>query len=179
MMQNLTTEQVKAIESESESYRVEFEIGCRVGTFAVPEQVGTRMRSGPKKLVWSQNEGNPKPVQVHGPLTSKPILKNKIIERQFCSSIRFFVYKDQGQTHIYAIGVPIDMSTSMTADNGKTINHRWWPQVSGKEETSLIKEAYAYLSLLDSTREANNFGSSNSHKYFTTLRFTKPHPDLR
>jgi len=156
-MKDSTTEQVKAIEPKSESYLLGFKMGCREGTFVYPEQIGTRMTSSPKKVAYG-----PRTTSVSGAPTSMAVFANRTIEKSFCSLIRFFVFKDQGHTRVYAIGTPVDMSTSMTAAYGKTIEHRWWPQVSGKEEASLIKQAYTYLSGLDSTEELNNFGSNTS-----------------
>ena len=61
------------------------------------------------------------------------------------SQIDFFIFSEQGLTRIYAVGAPFDLGTSIKADYSASIRHSCWPMITGKDEVSLIKEAYAYL----------------------------------
>ena len=61
------------------------------------------------------------------------------------SQIDFFIFAEQGLTHIYAKGAPFDVDASVKAAYGASIRHSCWPLITGEDEASLITEAYTSL----------------------------------
>lgn len=144
-LQQLTKNQIQFANSDDKSgYCIKSKVGKRLKTVEYREQVGTQTYMH-QTYIYTQHGMIPGAVV---PVNS-PVFQTRKKTIPFFSQIDFFVFNDHGSTKIYAVGVPMDGSSNVKAAYGATIGHKFWPVITGKEEASLIEEAYTYLKDLE------------------------------
>lgn len=144
-LQHLTKNQIQFVNSEDQSgHCIKTKVGKRLKTIEYREQVGTKTYMH-QTYIYTQ----------HGPIPGTVIpLKSPVFQTRkktipFFSQIDFFIFSDDGYTKIYAVGAPMDGSSNIKAAYGASIGHKFWKEITGKAEASLIKEAYTYLKDLE------------------------------
>jgi hypothetical protein len=166
-LKELSDLQINKTKSDTAGFVLEVAMGDRTGTFTYSKQVGTKQSFmpiyNPGFTAYQPPPGpGSKTMRVPGPKTmvpmSTPTYEKRTKTLRFHSSISFFIYRHDAGTHVYAIGMPVDEKGVRSSYHG-TIGHAWWPQVTGKKEASLIKEAYTFLSELDKAGELEKFGA--------------------
>ena len=119
---------------------IKAQLGKRQKQIAYTEQVGTTTFYQ-QTFIYTKNGPIPGaliPVQT-------PRYETRTTTMSFASQIHFFIFADQGLTRIYAVGAPFDVGASVKAAYGASTRHSCWPMITGKDEASLITEAYTYL----------------------------------
>ena len=137
----LMSGQIDKLVTREKSYALEVRVGERTGSFDYQEQVGANstMIMVPIYNAYS------KYTMMIPQYVSTPVYETRTKTECFSSLISFFIYQHNGKTNVYGYGVP-EFCTGRYADWNQTIEHHWWPQVTGKEEANLIKDAFKYLS---------------------------------
>jgi len=144
-LQQLSKSQIQFVHSEDKNgYCIKSKLGKKVKTVEYREQVGTKTYMH-QTYIYTQNgmiPGTRIPVQ-------SPVFATRKKTISFFSQIDFYIFNGDGTTKIYAVGVPMDGSSNVKAAYGATIGLTFWPMITGKEEASLIEEAYIYLKDLE------------------------------
>ncbi len=119
-------------------------LGKREYTIEYLVQVGTVTTMQPTYIYTQTGPMFAGMIPVHSPQ-----METRKKTKLFFSQIDFFIFSDQGSTKIYAVGVPLEESSSVKVGYDATIGHSWWPIVTGEDEALRIKEAYTYLKNLE------------------------------
>lgn len=141
----LSKSQVALVKAqEGNGYRIEIRLGNRDRTVEFEKYMGTEPYW---ETIRSPFATPPGIKRTYSYWTKRPVYRTVKETRSFFSLIEFFVFGDQGQTFIYAVGVPVAVvePEPLRAAYGNWIKHYMWRGVTGKEEASLIKDAYSYL----------------------------------
>lgn len=145
-LQQLSKSQVEFINAQDgQPICLKIQLGKRQKQISYKVQVGTTTTYH-QTYIYTQNGMIP---GARIPM-NQPKYETRTTNVSIVSQIDFFIFSEQGLTRIYAVGAPFDVGTSVKAAYGATIGHSCWPMITGKNETSLIKEAYTYLINADS-----------------------------